>query len=64
MGALANGGWLPVPHSTLPFCCIVAASRSDPLASYALICALARALGSRLMDLGVVVISSAHGFGD
>jgi predicted alpha/beta hydrolase family esterase len=65
METLADGGWLPVPRNTLPFCSIVAASRNDPLASYARVCALAGAWGSRLVDLGKVGhLNPASGFGD
>ena len=63
--ALGDCGWLPVPRSKLPFCSIVAASRNDPLASYARVGALARAWGSRLVDLGEVGhLNPASGFGD
>src|SRR5262245_32071245 len=54
MEALADNGWLPVPRGALPFGTIVAASRNDPLASYPCVAALARAWGSRLVDLGEV----------
>lgn len=38
MEALGDAGWLPVPRDALPFRSIVAASRNDPLASYARLC--------------------------
>ena len=65
MEALADNGWLPVPRGALPFGSIVAASRNDPLASYPCVAALARAWGSRLVDLGEVGhLNPASGFGD
>jgi hypothetical protein len=61
---LDAGGWLPVPRSSLPFPCIVAASRNDPLGRYPRIAELAAAWGSRLVDLGEVGhLNPASGFG-
>jgi predicted alpha/beta hydrolase family esterase len=64
-GALRAGGWFPLPRSPLPFPSIVAASRDDPLASFARVAALAQAWGSRLVDLGHVGhLNPASGFGE
>ncbi|MBK6614018.1 alpha/beta hydrolase [Ottowia sp.] len=52
--ALQGGGWFPVPLRALPFPSIVAASRNDPLARFAQVEQMARAWGSRLVDLGEV----------
>lgn len=63
--ALRAGGWLPVPRTPLPFPSIVAASRNDPLADVDRVAALARAWGSRLVDLGEVGhLNPASGFGE
>jgi uncharacterized protein len=63
--ALQAGGWLPVPRDLLPFPSIVAASRNDPLAEYDRVNSLARAWGSRLVDLGNVGhLNPASGFGE
>ncbi|HLB85190.1 MAG TPA: alpha/beta hydrolase, partial [Steroidobacteraceae bacterium] len=63
--ALQAGGWLPVPRDLLPFPSIVAASRNDPLAEYDRVTSLARAWGSRLIDLGNVGhLNPASGFGE
>lgn len=62
--ALRAGGWLPVPRRRLPFPSIVAASRNDPLASFACASTLAQDWGSLLADLGEVGHlnpSSGHG---
>jgi predicted alpha/beta hydrolase family esterase len=64
LDALRAGGWLPVPRARLPFPSIVAASRNDPLASFERVSELARAWGSRLVDLGEVGhLNPASGFG-
>jgi len=61
---LQKGGWLPVPRVRLPFPSIVAASRNDPLASFARVSTLAQQWGSRLVDLGEVGhLNPASGFG-
>jgi hypothetical protein len=61
---LDAGGWLPVPRASLPFPCIVAASRNDPMGSYPRIAELAAAWGSRLVDMGEVGhLNPASGFG-
>ena len=63
--ALQAGGWLPVPTDPLPFPSVVAASRNDPLAGYDRVTLLARAWGSRLVDLGEVGhLNPASGFGE
>lgn len=65
MDALAAHGWLPVPRDPLPFPSIVAASRNDPLGRFDRVAALARAWGSRLVDLGDVGhLNPASGYGD
>lgn len=62
---LRAGGWLPVPRDRLPFPSIVGASRNDPLASFDGVAELARAWGSRLVDLGIVGhLNPASGYGD
>lgn len=63
--ALCSAGWLPVPRSPLPFPTIVAASRNDPLASFARVAELAQSWGGRLVDLGYVGhLNPASGFGE
>jgi uncharacterized protein len=63
--ALRAGGWLPVPRDPLHFPSIVAASRNDPLGRYERVAELARAWGSRLVDLGEVGhLNPASGFGE
>ncbi|WP_406068467.1 alpha/beta hydrolase [Streptomyces sp. NBC_01020] len=62
---LGVNGWLPVPRAPLPFPSIVAASTDDPLAGFAPVAALARAWGSRLVDLGPVGhLNPAAGYGE
>ena len=62
---LQANGWLPVPRETLPFRSIVAASRNDPLGSYARIASLAGDWGGELLDLGEVGhLNLASGFGE
>ena len=57
-------GWAPIPRAPLPFRCIVAASRNDPLGSYEGVSALARDWGARLFDLGESGhLNPASGFG-
>lgn len=64
LDALRAGGWLPVPREPLPFASLVAASRNDPLARFERVAGLARAWGSRLVDLGEVGhLNPASGFG-
>lgn len=65
LDALRAGGWLPVPRARLPFPSIVAASQDDPLADYDRVAMLARAWGSRLLDLGSVGhLNPASGYGE
>jgi predicted alpha/beta hydrolase family esterase len=65
MDALERAGWLPVPRAPLPFPSIVAASRNDPLGRYERVAELARAWGSRLVDLGEVGhLNPAFGYGE
>jgi len=54
IGQLQDGGWLPVPRDRLPFPSIVAASRNDPLGRIERVAELARAWGSRFVDIGEV----------
>ena len=62
---LRAGGWLPVPRARLPFRTIVAASRNDPLASFARVVGLANEWGAELDDLGYVGhLNPASGFGE
>lgn len=64
LAQLQAGGWLPVPRQRLPFPSIVAASRNDPLGSFARVAALAADWGSDLADLGEVGhLNPASGFG-
>lgn len=57
-------GWTPLPRSPLPFPCIVAASRNDPLGAYEGVSELARDWGARLFDLGHSGhLNPASGFG-
>jgi len=61
---LRQNGWLPTPLTRLPFPSIVAASANDPLARVGRVAALAKAWGSRYVDLGNVGhLNPAAGFG-
>jgi len=61
---LEQGGWFPVPLARLPFPTILAASANDPLAAPSAAEDLARAWGSRLVQLGDVGhLNPASGFG-
>jgi predicted alpha/beta hydrolase family esterase len=65
IAALRAGGWLPVPRARLPFRTIVAASRNDPLASFARVVGLANEWGAELDDLGYVGhLNPASGHGE
>jgi predicted alpha/beta hydrolase family esterase len=65
VAALRAGGWLPVPRARLPFRTIVAASRNDPLASFARVVGLANEWGAELDDLGYVGhLNPASGYGE
>jgi predicted alpha/beta hydrolase family esterase len=62
---LRENGWLPTPRTRLPFPSIVAASRNDPLGSIDRVEALARAWGSRLVEVGDVGhLNPAAGYGE
>ncbi|MFI6062339.1 RBBP9/YdeN family alpha/beta hydrolase [Streptomyces sp. NPDC051286] len=62
---LRENGWLPAPRTTLPFPSIVGASTNDPLADFNHVADLARAWGSRLVDLGPVGhLNPASGYGE
>jgi predicted alpha/beta hydrolase family esterase len=65
LDALREGGWLPVPRDPLPFPSIVAATRNDPLGDIGRVAELARAWGSRFVDIGAVGhLNPASGFGE
>ncbi|MFE3445161.1 RBBP9/YdeN family alpha/beta hydrolase [Nocardia sp. NPDC059180] len=62
---LEAGGWNPIPRGRLPFPSIVAASTTDPLASYRRAAGMAESWGSRLVDIGDVGhLNPASGYGD
>ncbi|MFE3054775.1 RBBP9/YdeN family alpha/beta hydrolase [Nocardia sp. NPDC059239] len=62
---LDANGWTPIPWRRLPFPSIVAASTTDPLATYRRVSGMAEAWGSRLVDLGDVGhLNPASGYGD
>ena len=64
LDALRAGGWLRVPRERLPFRCLVAMSRNDPLGEYGRVGELASAWGSVTVDLGNVGhLNPASGFG-
>ncbi|QNN55680.1 alpha/beta hydrolase [Diaphorobacter ruginosibacter] len=61
---LQSHGWTPIPRQRLPFPAWVAASRNDPLASYARAEQMSRDWGAELVDLGEVGhLNPAAGFG-
>ena len=61
---LQSGGWLPVPREPLPFPSLVATSTNDPLGALDRVSGLARAWGSRQVDLGAVGhLNPASGYG-
>jgi predicted alpha/beta hydrolase family esterase len=61
---LRLNGWLPTPRERLPFACVVAASRNDPLARFERVAGMADDWGARLVDLGEVGhMNPASGFG-
>ncbi|MGW2085027.1 RBBP9/YdeN family alpha/beta hydrolase [Streptomyces sp. NPDC001880] len=63
--ALRENGWLPVPLAPLPFPSIVAAGTDDPLSAFERVADLARAWGSRLVNLGQVGhLNPASGYGE
>ncbi|AQH04902.1 alpha/beta hydrolase (plasmid) [Burkholderia sp. KK1] len=58
-------GWLPTPRERLPFPCVVAASRNDPLARFERVAGMAQDWGARLVDLGCAGhMNPASGFGE
>lgn len=62
---LQSNGWLPMPHTRLPFPSLVAASTNDPLARLERVEAMARAWGSTLVNVGAVGhLNPASGFGE
>jgi len=62
---LRDNGWLPTPRFALPFPAIVGASTNDPLGRYERVEALARAWGSKLVNLGNVGhLNPASGYGE
>ena len=61
---LRQNGWLPTPRARLPFPSIVAGSTNDALARSERVSDLAKAWGSRYVDLGDVGhLNPAAGFG-
>ncbi len=62
---LRENGWLPTPRAHLLFPSIVAASTNDPLGRYERVAELAKAWGSRLVDVGAVGhLNPAAGYGE
>jgi len=62
---LQREGWLPAPRTRLPFPSIVAASINDPLARIERVEELARAWGSRFVDIGAAGhLNPASGHGE
>ncbi|SAL42847.1 RBBP9/YdeN family alpha/beta hydrolase [Caballeronia humi] len=62
---LREHGWMPTPLTRLPFPSIVAASTNDPLARTERVAELARAWGSKLVDVGAVGhLNPASGHGE
>ena len=62
---LRQNGWLPTPRTPLPFPSIVAASTNDPLGSLERVEELARAWGSRIVNIGSVGhLNPAAGYGE
>jgi predicted alpha/beta hydrolase family esterase len=63
--ALRDNGWLPTPRTRLPFPSVVAASTNDPLGGIERVEALARAWGSRFVNVGAVGhLNPAAGYGE
>lgn len=61
---LSQNGWLPTPLKRLPFPSIVAASANDPLARAERVATLAKAWGSRYVNIGNVGhLNPAAGYG-
>ncbi|QNK01388.1 RBBP9/YdeN family alpha/beta hydrolase [Dyella telluris] len=64
MDTLSEHGWLPVPHTPLPFPSVVAFSDNDPLCSAPRAAELANQWGSMLVELGEVGhLNPAAGYG-
>jgi predicted alpha/beta hydrolase family esterase len=64
LSAFAEAGWAPMPKGPLPFHCIVAASRNDPLGEFARVTDMASGWGAELVDLGEVGhLNPASGYG-
>ncbi|WP_029050458.1 alpha/beta hydrolase [Cupriavidus sp. amp6] len=64
LSAFAEAGWTPMPKGRLPFHCIVAASRNDPLGEFARVKDMASGWGAELVDLGEVGhLNPASGYG-
>ncbi|QUN32058.1 alpha/beta hydrolase (plasmid) [Cupriavidus sp. KK10] len=64
LSAFAEAGWAPMPKGPLPFHCIVAASRDDPLGEFARVADMAYGWGAELVDLGEVGhLNPASGYG-
>lgn len=62
---LEESGWLPIPHSRLPFPSIVAASTNDVLGDVENVRTFAQAWGSRFIDVGPVGhLNPASGHGE
>ncbi|MDR5741010.1 MULTISPECIES: alpha/beta hydrolase [unclassified Caballeronia] len=62
---LRKNGWLPTPRIPLGFPSIVAASTNDPLARMEHVAELAKAWGSRLVDIGAAGhLNPASGYGE
>lgn len=65
LDVLSANGWLPVPHTPLPFPSLVAASTNDPLAKLERVQAMAREWGSTQVNVGAVGhLNPASGFGE
>ncbi len=64
LAELKDGGWMPIPRRALPFPALVVASRSDPLARFERIEALAHDWGAAFHDAGAVGhLNPAAGYG-
>ena len=61
---LLENGWLPIPRTPLPFPSVAAVSDNDPLGNKDDVIAMARAWGSRIVEIGAVGhLNPASGFG-
>jgi uncharacterized protein len=62
---LRLNGWLPAPRERLPFRCVVAASRNDPLARFERVMSMTHDWGGEFVDLGDVGhMNPASGYGE